>query len=237
MNQGLKVLITGATGMVGKGVLYECLEDERISEVLCIGRSRLGIQNPKLKEIILPDYSDIDSLHEGLEGLDACFMCMGVSAAGMTEKEYTKVTYDMTLGLAQKLVQIRPEMVLTYVSGQGTDATEKGRLMWARVKGRTENALKNLGFAGAYMFRPGVIIPERGIRSRTRSYQFIYDNFMWLIRILKKLSPDSIVSTSQLGQSMIQIALKGYEHEIIHPRDIHTLSKRYNNSRNTKDHD
>ncbi|MEO1254953.1 MAG: NAD-dependent epimerase/dehydratase family protein, partial [Bacteroidota bacterium] len=159
----MKVLITGATGMVGKGVLLECLDHPKIEEVMTIGRSTLDLQHSKLKQIQHTDFSKFDAVKGQLVGLNAAYLCMGVSAAGLSEKEYSKLTYDYTLSLAKVLYDANPEMTITYVSGEGTDSTEKGSIMWARVKGKTENDLIGLGFKQAYMFRPGAIIPRRGI--------------------------------------------------------------------------
>ncbi len=220
-----KVIITGATGMVGKGVLLECLDHESISEVLAIGRNSVEMDHPKLKELIHEDFSEFKSVRDQLAGYDACFYCMGISAAGMKEVDYKKITHDYTLALADVLYELNPEICFTYVSGQGTDSSEKGRIMWARVKGKTENDLLNMGFKQAYMFRPGIIIPLRGIRSRTRLYQFFYDYFMWLIRIVKLLAPKSVVNTTQLSQAMINAMNLGYDKKVLKPGDIITLSQ------------
>ena len=158
---GLKVIVTGATGMVGKGVLLECLDCAEVREVLSIGRRPLGIQHPKLKELIHKDFSEFDSVAGQLEVYDACYACMGVSSVGMKEEEYTQKTYRYTIALATTLHRLNPQMTFTYVSGQGTDSTEKGRQMWARVKGKTENDLLKLGFRQAFMYRPGFIVPKR----------------------------------------------------------------------------
>jgi hypothetical protein len=220
-----KVIITGATGMVGKGIMLECFDHESISEVLIIGRNPIGMSHPKLKELIHKDFSDFSPVAEQLAGYDACFFSLGISAAGLKEAEYKRITYDFTLALAKVLVKQNPEMTFNYVSGQGTDSTEKGRMMWARVKGKTENDLLNLGFKQAFMFRPGMIIPLRGIKSRTKSYQFIYDYFMWLVKLIKVLSPNSVVNTTQIGHAMINSMLKGYSEKILTSKDIITLSK------------
>jgi len=219
-----KVIITGATGMVGKGVLLECLDHPEINEVLVIGRNPVGIEHPKLKELIHQDLSDFSEVRGRLSGYDACFFCLGISAAGLTEEQYRKITCDYTLALAKTLVEINPKMTFNYVSGQGTDSSEKGRMMWARVKGKTENDLLKLGFKQAFMFRPGAIIPLRGIKSRTKSYQFMYDYFMWLVKIIKAVAPDSVVTTTQLGQAMINSMLKGYDKNVLTPKDILALS-------------
>jgi len=219
-----KVIITGATGMVGKGVLLECLDHKDISEVLVIGRNPVDMEHPKLKELIQNDFSDFAGVKDKLTGYDACFFCMGVSAGGMKEEQYRKITYDYTLALAKTLIEISSSMVFNYVSGEGTDSSEKSRMMWARVKGKTENDLLNMGFKGAYMFRPGAIIPLRGIKSRTKLYQFFYDYFMWLIKLIKAIAPNSVVNTTQLGRAMINSVLKGYDKKVLKPKDIIALS-------------
>lgn len=220
----MKVIITGATGMVGKGVLLECLDHSNVEEVLAIGRSNLSIDHPKLKQLEHKDFSEFSSVADQLNGYDAAYLCMGISAAGLSEEKYKTITYDYTLALAKELIKLNSSMNLTYVSGQGTDSSEKGRTMWARVKGKTENDLLKLGFKQAFMFRPGAIIPLRGIKSQTRMYQFVYDYFMWLVKLMKLLAPNSVVNTTQLGLAMINVSLKGYKNQIIDPKDIINLA-------------
>ena len=219
-----KVIITGASGMIGKGVLLECLSHESIDEVLAIVRHSTGQVHPRLKELIHSDFTDFTAIRDRLAGFDACFFCLGVSSAGMKEEDYRRITYDFTLSLAKTLVQLNPGLTFTYVSGEGTDTTEKGRIMWARVKGKTENDLLNLGFGQAFMFRPGLIIPLKGIKSRTKSYQFVYNYFMWLVKLIKALAPDSVVTTTQIGLAMINAMLNGYGEKILKPKDIITLA-------------
>ena len=212
--------------MIGKGVLLECLDHDSISEALVIGRNKTGMVHPKLKELIHQDFSDLSGVTEQLHDYDACFFCLGVSSAGMKEEQYIKITYDFTLSMAKTLYNINPEMTFNYVSGVGTDSSEKGRTMWARVKGKTENDLLSMGFKQAFMFRPGVIIPLRGIMSRTRLYRFMYKYFIWLIKLVKVISPASVVDTTQIGRAMINSMLKGYEQQILMPRDIVLLAQR-----------
>jgi uncharacterized protein YbjT (DUF2867 family) len=219
-----KVIITGATGMVGKGVLLECLDHPAIAEVLIIGRHPVGISHPKLKELIHTDFADFASVSEALRGYDACYFCLGVSAGGMSEAQYTHITYGYTLALARTLYAHSPEMTFIYVSGQGTDSTEKGRMMWARVKGKTENDVLNMGFKQAFAFRPGAIIPLRGITSRTKSYQFMYDYFMWLVKAIKAIAPNSVVDTTQIGLAMIHATLTGYKKPVLTPKDMLILA-------------
>jgi uncharacterized protein YbjT (DUF2867 family) len=221
----MKVIITGATGMVGKGVLLECLDHKDIDQVLVIGRSSIKMEHPKLKEITHSDFADFSSIKTQLSGYDACFFCLGISAAGLSEEEYNKITYDYTLALAKAIYAADNEFTFIYVSGQGTDSSEKSRMMWARVKGKTENDLLALGFKQAFMYRPGMIIPHRGIKSRTKSYQFMYDYFMWLVKLVKFLAPNSVVTTTQIGLSMINAASRGYPRNIIDPKDIIQLAE------------
>jgi len=227
-NPGLmkKVIITGATGMIGKGVLLECLDHDAISEVLVIGRNPVGIIHPKLKELIHNDFTDFSPVQVSLSGYDACFFCLGISAVGLKEEEYKKITHQFTLSLARTLLTLNPQTTFIYISGEGTDSTEKGRAMWARVKGKTENDLLLLGFSQAFMFRPGFIIPMRGIKSRTKLYQFLYDYFMWLVKLIKAVSPYSVVTTTQIGLAMINGMLSGYENKILRPKDIIELAGR-----------
>ncbi len=221
----MKVIITGASGMVGQGALLECLDHKDVDQVLAIGRSSLKMEHPKLKEIVHSDFSDFSPIKDQLTGYDACFFCLGISAAGLNEKEYNKITYDYTLALAKAIYAADNEFTFIYVSGQGTDSSEKGRMMWARVKGKTENDLVKMGFKQAFMYRPGMIIPHRGIKSRTKSYQFMYDYFMWLVKLVKFLAPNSVVTTTQIGLSMINATSKGYPRNIIDPKDIIQLAE------------
>ena len=181
----MKVILFGASGMVGQGVLRECLLDPEVTAVLSIVRSSTGQQHPKLREIVHKDFFDFSSIESELSGFDACFFCLGVSSAGMSEENYRRITYDITLAAAQTLVKLNPNMTFIYVSGAGTDSSERGRMMWARVKGQTENALLRLPFKAAYMFRPAVIVPLHGIKSRTRLYRVSYAVLGPLLPLLK----------------------------------------------------
>jgi uncharacterized protein YbjT (DUF2867 family) len=221
-----KVIVTGATGMVGKGVLLECLDHPQIGEVLSISRNLLDLEHPKLRQLIHSDFSNFDGVADQLRGFDACFMCMGISSAGMNEEEFSKLTFTYTIALAKAAYQANPQMTVTYVSGEGTDSTEKGKIMWARVKGRTENTLLNMGFKQSYMFRPGAIIPLRGITSKTRLYQFMYDYFTWLIKILQSVSPNSVTDTTKMGLAMINALLYGYPTPILVTKDINLLASK-----------
>jgi len=220
----MKVIVTGATGMVGKGVLLECLDHTRVSEVLSISRKSTGISHFKLKELIHSDFSEFASVADQLKGYEACFACMGVSSAGMKEDQYKKLTYDFTLSLARELLKADQGITFNYVSGMGTDSSEKGRTMWARVKGKTENDLLNLGFRQAFMFRPGAIIPLRGIEPSSKLYRVLINNLKWLLKLLKKLIPDKVVDTTQIGLAMINGTLKGYDKKVLTPEDIQVLA-------------
>lgn len=220
----MNVIITGASGMVGKGILLECLDHDSLQNILVIGRNPLGIKHPKLKELIHKDFTDFSKVKDQLANYDACFFSLGISSVRLNENEYKRITYDFTLSLAKTLFEINPQTTFNYVSGVGTDSSEKGRSMWARVKGKTENDLINLGFKQAFMFRPGAIFPLRGIKSRTKSYQFLYDYFMWLLKLIKAVSPNSVVSTTQIGLAMINSVQKGYSKMVLKPKDIIDLA-------------
>jgi len=222
----MKVIITGATGMVGKGVLIECLENDNITEVLSISRRSLELSHPKLKELLHADFNEFDSVANELKGYDACYACMGVSSAGMNEADYTRMTYDFTLTLARVLVLLNAEMTFTYVSGQGTRSDEKGG-MWNRVKGKTGNDLLKLGFKQAFMLRPGMIIPKKGVIPSSKLYRVVINNMTWLLKLVKKLAPNAVVDTIQIGQAMINVTQNGYDKKIIDPVDILELSNKY----------
>lgn len=217
----MKVIIFGATGMVGQSALRECLLDDAVREVLAIGRKSTGKQHKKLREILLGDMTELASIGQEVTGYDACFFCLGVSSAGMKEEEYTKITYDLTLSVAEVLVRLNPQMTFIYVSGSGTDSSEKGRSMWARVKGKTENALLRLPFKQAYMFRPGGIIPMYGVKSKTRLYQALYDVLRPLNRLAMKSS--LFITSEQLGKAMIKVAKDGYSQPLLESKDLKQL--------------
>ena len=218
----MNVLLFGATGMVGQGVLRECLSDPGVRSVVTFGRSATGQRHRKLKEVVSPDLMDLSGYASQLTGFDACFFCLGVSALGMTEEQYSKVTYDLTLSVARTLGRLNPGITFIYVSGQGTDSTERGRVMWARVKGRTENALLALPIK-TYMFRPGAIIPLHGIRSRTGWYNTIYAITRPVFPVLKKIFPDAVTTTEQLGRAMIAVARGGSSVRVLGTPDINKL--------------
>ena len=216
----MRAVIFGASGMVGQGVLRECLLDPEVEQVLSVVRSASGQTDAKLREIVHGDFMDFSGIATELRGYDACFFCLGVSSAGMTEAEYTRVTYAITTAAATTLVRVNPGMVFEYVSGLGTDSTEKGRSMWARVKGKTENALLAMPYKAAYMFRPGVIVPLHGIKSKTRVYQIFYAVTTPLLPALRALFPNQVTTTERLGRAMIAVAKKGYPTKVLEMKDI-----------------
>ena len=216
----MDVIIFGATGMVGGGVLAECLRDPGVTHVVVVGRRPTGVQHAKLREIVEADVTRLAPHEAELRGLDACFFCLGVSAAGMSEARYTELTYDLTLAAARELARVAPAMTFVYVSGMGTDSSEKGRSMWARVKGRTENALMALPFRAAYMFRPGLIHADEGGPSSTTWYRFIYVLMKPLLPLLKRAFPDQVLTTREIGRAMLAVARTGYERRVLEARDI-----------------
>ncbi len=219
----MKVILFGATGMVGQGALRECLLDPDVHAVLAVGRSATGQSHEKLREIVHGDLLDLSPIEDKLAGHDACFFCLGVSSAGMTEDAYTRVTYDIAVAVGQILIRHNPSMTFIFVSGAGTDSSERGRTMWARVKGKTENALLRLPFKGAYMFRPAFIQPLHGITSRTRSYRVLYAIFRPLVPLLKTLFPRHVTTTEQVGRAMLKVAKQGAAKPVLESEDIRAL--------------
>ncbi|MGE0667105.1 MAG: NAD(P)H-binding protein [Sphingomonadales bacterium] len=219
----MKVILFGASGMVGQGVLRECLADPGVTEVVAVVRSPLGADSPKLRQVAHRDFTDFSAIEGDLAGAQACFFCLGVSSAGMSEQRYSRVTYDYTMAAAYALTRLNPDMTFIYVSGAGTDPSEQGRIMWARVKGRTENALLKLPLR-AFMFRPGLIRPLHGIRSKTRLYQALYTAARPALGLVGRLWPDAVTSTEQLGRAMIRVAAGGYPRRILETRDINAAA-------------
>ncbi len=206
--------------MVGKGVLLECLESSLVESVLVVNREPIDTKHDKLKEIIHSDFFDLSAVESELTGYNACFFCLGVSSAGISEQDYHHLTYDLTLNFAKTVSDFNEDMIFCYVSGAGADSTEKGRSMWARVKGKTENALLKLPFKAAFMFRPAYIQPMKGVKSKTRLYQIVYDVFGFLYPVWKVLFPKSVTTTELLGLAMIKAVSRGYEHQILESRQI-----------------
>jgi uncharacterized protein YbjT (DUF2867 family) len=216
----IKVILTGATGMVGEGVLLECLANAEVDEVLLVVRKAIGRTHPKLKELVVPNFLELDEVKDRLSGYDGCFYCAGVSSLGMKEADYTRVTYDVTLHFAEVLAGLNPGMVFDYVSGVGTDGSEKGRVMWARVKGRTENALARLGFRQTYNFRAGYIAPSEGQRNIKSYYKVI----TWMMPVLTRLLPNLGSSVRVIALAMINSVRVGYPKQVLEVKDIKALA-------------
>ena len=220
----MKVIITGSTGMVGRSTLNECLMNDKVKEILIVNRRELGISHPKIKELIHSDFTDFSQLTNEFFGVDACFHCMGVTSVGKNEAEFTKLTFDITKSLADTCFSANPEMIFNYVSGTGTDSSEQGKTMWARVKGKTENYLLNKGFKDAYMFRLGALIPEGGVSSGTSWYKYIYILMKPFNPLLKKLK--SVTTSSKFGKAMINSVNANQELKHLEGININKLAKK-----------
>ena len=216
----MKVILFGATGMVGQGVLRECLVDAGVERVLVVGRSPTGLQNAKLQEVLHDDFTNFAAIESELTGYDACFFCLGVSSVGMEPERYRHLTYDLTMAAATTLVRLNPDMVFTYVTGRSTDSTEQGPQRWARVKGKTENDLLKLPFKAAYMFRPAGIQPLHGVRSKTGWVNAIYVVAAPLLSYLARTRPQFMTTSEKLGRAMISVARSGYPKPILESEDI-----------------
>lgn len=221
----MKVVLFGATGMIGGGALLECLDDPRVQTVLVVGRRSAGVRHPKVTEVLHADSFDYRRLQSNFVGCDACFFCLGVSAAGMSEEAYRRLTYDLTLAAARVLVAASPALTFCYVSGAGTDSTARGRVMWARVKGMTENALLEMPFRRAFMLRPAFIQPQRGVRSRTPLYRAVYAILGPLYPVLRRIAPRHVTTTVTLGRAMIRLAAEGSSRPILETADINQLGE------------
>lgn len=221
---GYKVVITGTTGMVGKGVLLECMDHPLIDSILIVNRHSLGIEHPKVKEVLVQDFFDLSEISDDLKGFDACFFCLGITSIGQSEPSYAKITYDLTIHFATSFIDQNPQSIFCYVSGTGTDSTEKGRTMWARIKGRTENKLLAMPFKKAYMFRPGYIQPLKGIKSKTQWYAALYMMFKPIYHLLKHF-PSTATNTSNMGLAMINTLDGKYSKSILENKDINELSQ------------
>ena len=220
----MKVVLFGATGMVGQGVLRECLLDPGVEEVLSVGRRGTGKTDPKLKELVRSDLTNYVDVADALAGYDACYFCLGITSVGMSEADYRKVTRDIAVAAAQVLVEKNPGMTFVFVSGQGTDSTEKGSVMWARVKGEAENAILALPFRAKYLFRPGVIKPMHGIQSRTASYRILYVLFSPLFFLFGLLAPRKLTTTERIGRAMLNVTRRGFDKTILTNSDINDAS-------------
>jgi uncharacterized protein YbjT (DUF2867 family) len=221
----MKILLFGATGMVGQGVLRECLANPDVAAIVTVGRTATGVQHPKLQEILRQDLWSYADIAPALSGLEACFFCLGVSSAGMTEEDYERITYGITVAAAETLCRLNPRMVFVYVSGAGTDSSEHGRSMWARVKGRTENALLRLPFAAAYMFRPGIIVPLYGAKSKTAIYRVFYTLAKPLLPLLRAAFPNHVLTTEQIGRAMLAVARHGFPRKVLESGDIRAAAR------------
>lgn len=219
----MKVIVTGSTGMVGKGVLLECLDDSSIEQILVVNRSPIGLNHPKLKEILHTDFTDFSQIQSEFETYDACFHCMGVSSAGISDEKYFTLTYGITESLVDAVHKANPDMIFTYVSGAGTDSSETSNTTWARVKGKTENMILNQGFKDAYMFRPGAIIPERGVTSKTKLYNVMYVITRPIFPLLKKIK--SVTTTINIGKAMIYVSNHPQELKVLDGHQINQLAK------------
>jgi uncharacterized protein YbjT (DUF2867 family) len=219
----MKVILFGATGMVGQGVLRECLVDAGIESVLVVGRSPTGQQHAKLRELLHKDFMDYSDVEPRLTGYDACFFCLGISSVGMDAERYRHLTYDITLATATTLARLNPQMTFVYVTGAGTDSTEQGRVRWARVKGKTENDLLKLPFKAAYMFRPAGIQPLHGVRSKTAWVQAIYVVAAPLLSYLARTSPKFMTTSEKVGLAMIKVARDGYPKPVLESEDINSV--------------
>jgi hypothetical protein len=222
MAKKIRVIITGVTGMVGEGVLHVCLNHPDVEQILIVTRKSYGLSHPKLKEIIQSDFLDVNPIEQELSGYNACFFCLGVSSIGLSEPEYFKLTYTLTIGFAETLARISPEMTFCYISGKSTDSTEKGRIAWARIKGKTENELMKLPFEKVYAFRPGFLKPLKGAKNTLKAYTYIG----WLYPIMRLLSSNYATTLEELGLAMIHSVTQGYGKSILEIPDIVALAKR-----------
>jgi len=220
-NKNLRIIVTGVTGMVGEGVLLECLEHPAIEQLLMVNRRHFSMEHPKLRECIVPDFLDLDRFSAELTGYDACFYCAGVSSAGMSEADYSHMTYDVTVHFAQKLASLNSQMIFDYVSGSLTDSSEQGRVMWARVKGKTENALMRLPFEKVYNFRPGLMKPTSG----QQNIKWYFKALGGLYPLLHLVLPNQVSTMRDVGLAMINSVLKGYPKQVLEIRDINSLAK------------
>jgi uncharacterized protein YbjT (DUF2867 family) len=220
----MKIILFGSTGMIGQGVLRECLKDTQIETVLVVNRQSCGVTSPKLKEIIHKNFYDLSSISAQLAGYNVCLYCVGVSSARLSEADYHRNTFILTTKVAESVLHVNPDLTFCYISGAGTDSSEKGNTMWARVKGKTENALLRMPFKSVYIFRPGFIQPMNGIKSRTRIYRLTYDIFKPFYFLLKRIE-SLVTNTETLAKAMILVGTKGYKNKILESKDINDIVK------------
>jgi len=222
----MKIIVLGATGMVGQGVLRECLHTDDVQQVLTIGRTATGQSHPKLRELVHADLFDLSTMENVLSGFDACFFCLGVSTNGLNEEEYTRLNHDLPVTVAETLAKLNPGMAFIYVSGAGSDSRERSRVMWARVRGRTENALLRLPFRASYIFRPGLIQPLHGERSKTAATRWFYLVAGPFLTLLRHVSPRMVLTTEQIGQAMLVAVRSGAQAPINEVADIYALAQK-----------
>ena len=220
---GYKIILTGATGMVGKGVLLECMDAPEIEQVLLVSRRTAGINHPKVREILVQDFFDLSAIEEDFKGYDACFFCLGITSIGETEASYRRITYDLSLNFARSFIKYNEKSIFCYVSGTGTDSSEKGKIMWARIKGKTENELLKMPFKKAYMFRPGYIQPLKGIKSKTKWVQAMYTLF-WPVYSILKHFPGTATNTTNMGLAMINSLTADYPKQVLGNKEINKLA-------------
>lgn len=223
MPDKIRVIVTGATGMVGEGVLHECLQHPAVESVLIINRKPSGFSHPKLKEIVHEDFFDVTSLAPQLAGYDACFFCLGVTSIGKDEATYYRLTYTLTLHVAEVMSKESPQMAFCYISGSGTDSSGQGRVMWARVKGKTENDLMKLPFRAVYAFRPGYLHPTKGLKNVNPYYKYV----TWLYPLLRPILSSFAGTLAELGQAMIKVALHGYGKKVLEVKDIRKVAEEH----------
>jgi uncharacterized protein YbjT (DUF2867 family) len=220
----MKAIVFGATGMVGQSVLRECIMDVAVESVVAVGRSPLQLVNPKFRNVVHSDFLNFAPIEKRLKGVDVCFYCLGVASAGLSEAEYKRVTCDFTLAAAKTLLKVNPKLTFIFVSGMGADTSEKGKVMWARIKGKTENEILKMKFKNAYVIRPAFIQPKDGIQSRTRLYRWLYIAFIPFMPLIKLFAPKSVITTQALGKVMVQIARQGTPKKLLESRDIVALA-------------
>jgi len=224
----MKVLIFGATGMIGQGALRECLLDPEVEAVLTVGRSPTGARHAKLRDIVHPDLFDLAAIEPELRGFDACFYCLGVTSGGLSEAEYTRLTYTLAINIAGTVSRLNPSMTFLFVSGAGADSSEQGRIMWARIKGKTENAILRLPFRAAWVFRPAVVRPAHGERSRTTAYRVLYSLMKPILPVLQRLMPGYVVTTGEIGRAMLAVARRGAPKKVLESADIAAVARSSN---------
>jgi uncharacterized protein YbjT (DUF2867 family) len=221
----MKIVLFGATGMVGSGSLIECLDSEEVREVLVVGRRSCGVEHEKLSEVIVDDMFDYSAVQARFAGADACFFCLGISSAGMSEQEYHRITYELTVAAAESLAAVTDGMTFCYISGAGAYSSEEGPMMWARVRGRVENKLAEMDFDATWIFRPGFIQPVRGVRSRTALYNAVYTVGGPFTPLLSRIAPSLVTTTKRIGRALIRVARDGAAHRVLNNRDINRLAE------------